>query len=325
MALPSTRQEFKELCLRNLGRTVLAVNVSDEQVEDQIDLALQYYADYHFDGTQKHYYKLPITANLHSDAVRSLTISAGGTLYSNTDTITISDPVNGSNVATANLVTYSNGTISTVNLITNGANYAEAPTVTINTSTGSGASITAALGGYVELPENIIGVSRIFPFHFFTASNDMFSVEYQFALNNLYTIANAQLVPYYMAKQQLQLFQEVLIGRPSFRFNRRNNRLYIDVLNERLKVGEYMVMETYMVIDPADYPQVWKDRFLIRYCTALIKKVYGMNLTKFIGGMMPGGVQFNGEKYYDDAVEEIKELEQEMLQSWSLGAIDQIA
>lgn len=325
MALPSSRQTFKELCLNNLGRTVLQVNVSDEQIENQIDLALQYYADYHFDGTQKHYYKLPVTANLHSDAIHHLTLDAGGTLYSNADTITIANPVSGSNVATANLVTYANGTISTVNLLTNGSNYAGAPTVTINTSTGSGASITATMGGYVELPDNIIGISRVFPFHYFSAPNDMFSVEYQFALNNLYTIANSQLVPYYMAKQQLQLFQQVLIGLPSFRFNRRANRLYIDVLNERLRIGEYMVIETYMVLDPSIYSEVWADRFLIRYATALIKRVYGTNLTKFQGGMMPGGVAFNGNKIYDDAVQEIKDLENEMLNSWSIPVPDIVA
>lgn len=325
MALPTSRSEFKQFVLRNLGKTVIQINVSDEQVEDQIDLALQYYADYHFDGTQKHYYKIPITANLHSDAVRSLTISAGGTAYSNSDTITISEPVSGSNVATANLTTYSNGTISSVNLITNGANYPSAPTVTINTSTGSGGSITAELGGYVEIPENIIGISRVMPFHFFSAANDMFSVEYQFALNNLYTIVNTQLVPFYMAKQSLQLFQEVLIGRPSFRFNRHTNKLYIDVLNERLKVGEYLVVETFMVVEPTKYTNVWEDRWLIRYTTQLIKRLWGEHLSKFAGGKMPGGVEFNGQKIYDDAVAEIAKLEDEMLNSWSMPALDIIA
>tara|TARA_R110000868_G_scaffold25423_1_gene99132 strand:- start:2108 stop:3004 length:897 start_codon:yes stop_codon:yes gene_type:complete len=297
--------------------------MSDEQVEDQIDLALSYYADFHFDGTQKTYYKIPITANLYSDAIHHLTLVSAGTLYSNADTITITSS-NVGNTATANLVTYANGTINTVNLIDNGANYGEAPTVTITTSTGSGASITSTLGGYAVLPENIIGISRVFPFHFFSSSNDMFSVEYQFALNNLYTIANSALVPFYMAKQQLQMFQEVLIGRPSFRFNRHANKLYIDVNNARLKVGEYLVVEAYMVLDETTYTDIFKDRMLIRYTCALLKKLWAFNLKKFNGMSMPGGLAFNGQTMYDEAIQEIKDLEAEMLNSWSLPVCDLI-
>lgn len=322
MALPSDRASFKQFILRNLGKTVLQINVSDEQVEDQIDLALQYFADYHFDGTQRHYYKFPITANLHSDALYNIQLISGGTGYSNTDTLVFGAPTVGSNTATGSLVTYANGTIASVTLDHNGSNYSAPPAITINTSTGSGASITSQMGGFVELPENIIGISRVFPFHFLTTSNDMFSVEYQFALHNLYTIANSALVPFYMAKQHLQLFQEVLIGKPSFRFNRNVNRLYIDVMNQRLQVGEYMVVETYMVIDPTEYPQVWKDRFLIRYATALVKKQWGQNLSKFGGGMMPGGIQFNGRAILEDAMQEIKDLETEMLHSWSPACLD---
>lgn len=325
MALPSNRAEFKAFILRNLGKTVTDVNVSDEQVEDQLDLALEFYADYHFDGTQRQFYKIPITANILSTSIHHTTLVSGGTGYANTDTITFSSPVVGANVATAELTTYANGTIETVNLLTNGSDYSAVPTITINTSTGTGASITCELGGYIDLPENLIGISRIFPLNFFTNYNDMFSVEYQFALNNLYNIVNSQLVPFYMAKQHIALFQQVLVGKPSFRFNRRANRLYMDVMEERLKIGQYLVAETFMVIDPEIYPQVWRDRFLIRYATALVKRIYGQNLSKFTGGMMPGGVGFNGTKILDDAQAEIDKLELEMLNSWSMPVIDSIA
>ena len=324
MALPTTREEFKSLCLRNIGDTVLDINISEEQIEDQINIALQYFNEFHFDGTQKIYYKLPITANVRSDAIHHLTLVTGGTGYQNTDTVVITSPPIG-NVAIANIVTYSNGTIQTVNLIDNGQNYSLIPTVTITSNTGSNASITAHLGGYFEIPENIIGISRVFPFHFFTTSNDMFSLEYQMAINNMYSIINSQLVPFYMSKMHLQLFQEVLVGRTSFRFNKNVNKLYIDVLNQRLKVGEFMVIEAYSVLDPETYTDIWKDRFLIRYCTALLKKVQGTNLKKFTGVMLPGGVAFSGQQMYEEAVEEIKELEMEMNSTWSVPVVDMIA
>lgn len=61
MALPTTRAEFKESCLRKLGKPVIEINVDDDQVEDRIDEAIQYYWDYHFDGSEKIYYKYQVT------------------------------------------------------------------------------------------------------------------------------------------------------------------------------------------------------------------------------------------------------------------------
>ena len=62
MANPVTRAQFKEYCLRRLGKPVIEINVDDDQVEDRIDEALAYYWDYHFDGTEKIYYKHQITS-----------------------------------------------------------------------------------------------------------------------------------------------------------------------------------------------------------------------------------------------------------------------
>jgi hypothetical protein len=67
MAVPTTRTEFKEYCLRKLGKPVIEINVDDDQVDDRIDETLRYYWDYHFDGTEKIYYKQQITANNVAD------------------------------------------------------------------------------------------------------------------------------------------------------------------------------------------------------------------------------------------------------------------
>ena len=61
MAIPSSRQEFKDYVLRSLGRPVIEINVDDDQVEDRIDQALKYYGDYHFDATERTYYKHQVT------------------------------------------------------------------------------------------------------------------------------------------------------------------------------------------------------------------------------------------------------------------------
>jgi hypothetical protein len=62
MSIPRSRNEFKEYCLRSLGKPVIEINVDDDQVEDRIDQALKYYWDYHFDGSEKIYYKQLITS-----------------------------------------------------------------------------------------------------------------------------------------------------------------------------------------------------------------------------------------------------------------------
>jgi hypothetical protein len=62
MAVPTSREEFKAYCLRKLGSPVIEINVDDDQVEDRIDESLRYYWDYHFDGSDKIYYKHQVTA-----------------------------------------------------------------------------------------------------------------------------------------------------------------------------------------------------------------------------------------------------------------------
>ncbi len=63
MAVPASRAELKEYCLRRLGHPVLEINVDDDQLDDLIDDAFQYYRERHFDGVEKIYLKHEITAD----------------------------------------------------------------------------------------------------------------------------------------------------------------------------------------------------------------------------------------------------------------------
>lgn len=246
MAVPTTKEEFKEYCLRKLGKPVIEINVDDDQIDDRIDESLRYYWDYHFDGTDKIYYKHQITANTVAD-------------------------------------------------------------------------------GYITLPENIIGAVRIFPIADpIVRSDDLFNIRYQIALNDLYTLTSVSMVPYYMTMEHLALISELLVGQQPIRFNRHKNRLYVDMDWKITNIGEYVIIEAYEVVDPAEWNQVWSDRWLQNYATAKIKYQWGSNLTKFSGINLPGGVQFNGEKILNDAQEEIQKMEQEMISSYSLPVSDMI-
>ena len=245
MASPTTRSEFKEYCLRKLGKPVIEINVDDDQVDDRIDEALKYYWDYHFDGTERIYYKHQITANNVVDK-------------------------------------------------------------------------------YITLPENIIGAVRIFNIGDPMVSNNLFDIRYQIALNDLYTLTSVSMIPYYMMFQHIQLMEQLLVGQQPIRYNRHTDKLYIDMDWEKVNVGNFLIVEAYEILDPDTYTDAWSDRWLSRYATALIKKQWGSNLTKFSGLQLPGGVQFNGDKIYNDAVNEIEAMEKDMSTSYSLPAFDMI-
>ncbi len=75
--------------------------------------------------------------------------------------------------------------------------------------------------------------------------------------------------------------------------------------------GDVIVVECYRIIDPETYTDIYDDFFLKKYVTALIKQQWGVNLSKFEGMQMPGGVTFNGRQIFDDAREEITRLEED--------------
>lgn len=175
---------------------------------------------------------------------------------------------------------------------------------------------------YVTVPENIIGVINIFDVGDSTSTNNLFNVRYQIALNDLYDLSRYDLVPFYMNFQNIRMIEEILVGKQPIRYNRHVNRLYVDMDWEKVNAGEFLVAEAYQIVDPDTYTDVWNDRWLQRYATALIKRQWGQNLIKFTGMQLPGGVAFNGETIYQQAQEEIDKLEGEMISSYSLPVMD---
>jgi hypothetical protein len=178
---------------------------------------------------------------------------------------------------------------------------------------------------YISLPDDIIGVTQVFPIgDSLVNTNSLFDIRYQIILNDLYTLTSTTIVPFFMTMQHLQFLEYILVGRQPIRFNRNMNKVYIDMSWKKVGVGTYVVFECYKRIDPDTYPEIWKDRWLARYATALIKKQWGSNLTKFTGMVLPGGIQFNGMAILSDAESEIQQLENEMITSFSLPVQDMI-
>ena len=245
MALPTNKAEFKKFVLRQLGAGAKRINVTDEQIDDCVEMALSYYADYHFDATDKIYF---------------------------THKITDTDRTN----------------------------------------------------KYIDLPEEIIGVVQMFPIGDAMSTQNMFSIKYQIALNDLYNLTNLTLVPFYSAMQYVEMIEQILVGRQPIRFARHMNRCYIDMDWDKLPVDTYVVLECYQVIDPTVYPNVWKDRWLINYAVQLVKRQWGNNMKVYGGVQLLNGVTLNGQQIYDEAEAEILRMEDEMINKYSMPLSDMI-
>jgi len=240
MANPSSRQGLIDYCLRRLGHPVIEINIDEDQVEDRIDDAFQFYREYHYDAVERVYLKYQITSE---------------------------DMTN----------------------------------------------------RYIPLNDNIVGVDRILPFSNRSTGINIFDVRYQILINDLYSLMSTDLIYYSQVKTQIELINQLLVGVKPVRFNRHMNRLYIDMDWEAdVEVGSFIIVECFRILDPDTYTDVYNDRFLKQYATALIKRQWGENMKKFQGVQLPGGVLLNGQQIFDEAIEELTRLEQEMQSRFEL-------
>ena len=163
-------------------------------------------------------------------------------------------------------------------------------------------------------------MTRLFPLtNNSSNSSGMFSARYQVHLNDLYDLQYAgALANYVETRQYLESLDLLLNGTPAVRFNRHMSRLKIDIDWTTVVQNDWLVVEGYETIDEATFVKVYNDKFLKRYATALIKRQWGQNMSKFEGMVLPGGVTLNGTKMMDDANAEILALETDIVYNSSL-------
>lgn len=236
MATPNTRDELIDYCLRALGSPVLEINVADEQIEDRVDEALQWFREFHPDGKRRFYVQHQVTQ-------------------------------------------------------------------------------TDIDNGYIDLSTDVMTVIRMFRIDNVTASTNFFDIKYQMMLNDITDLNNyAGDIAYYEQMQQhLSLLDMKLSGEPQITFDRQGSRVYFYHSKEDFTVDHYVIFEVYADIDPDtgtlnDYNSLWNSRFLKEYTTALIKKQWGVNMSKFEGMQLPGGVTISGRQILEDANSEIEQI-----------------
>ena len=240
MALTS-KALLKEYCLRRLGHPVIEINVDEEQCDDRVSDALQYFAEYHFDGVEKVFLKHTITQ----------------------------DDIDNE---------------------------------------------------YIAMADPVISVVRVLPIPNFNAfQTGFFNEEFQLRIQDLNTFTGSSLINWQMSLQNWSMVDHLFTVTPTIHFNRKQNKVYLETnWADKFSVGDILIVEAYRILDPTTYTEIYDDMFLKKYTAALIKRQWGENLKKFEGVQLPGGVTLNGKTIYDEAVEEINKIEEEMNMKWEL-------
>lgn len=175
---------------------------------------------------------------------------------------------------------------------------------------------------YIPVSANVMFLTKMFPVYASALSRGMFDIRYQMHMNdiaNMHTYIG-DLAYYEQIQSYISLLDMRLNGSPQVNFSRNQGRLYIhgEFVDKDIKVGDYVVAEVYEILDPDTYAPVWNDIWLKEYTTALVKRQWGQNLSKFEGMQLPGGVMFNGRQLMDDANSEIERLREELRSTYEM-------
>ena len=178
---------------------------------------------------------------------------------------------------------------------------------------------------FLQIPPEVLGVTKIFHFDGSnTITNNMFSVKYQLFLNDIYFWGSTELLSYAMTKTYLEDINFLLTTEKQIRFNKRQDRLYLDIDWDSVTEGDWLILDCYRLLDPSDYGRVWNSMFLKQYAVALMKRQWGQNLLKFGGVKLPGGIELNGSQIYDDGQKDIDILIEKMSSTYELPPLDMI-
>ena len=177
---------------------------------------------------------------------------------------------------------------------------------------------------YLEIPQHILSVEGIFSFTDKGTAN-IFDIRYQMRLNDLYDFTSTQFYHYYMIQQHLGTIDFLLEGIKPTRYQATQDRLYLDMdWTTDVTLDSYILIKCWRALDPTTWTEIYDNMWVKDYTAAKIKKQWGQNMTKFQNVQMPGGVTLNGEMIYNDAVQELKDLDEQLRSEWETPPLDMI-
>lgn len=302
-----SREDLKNYCLRRLGEPLIKINISEQQINDRIDDALEYFSEFHMEGREELYLKHKITSSvLNTSAI--------------TGVFNPAEKVVGQTSGATAYVVKAPTTNTQLQIYKTDGTFTTGETVI---GQGSGASLvvtTFVLGDldnkWIPVTDDILSVVKVLPVSNYnligTGNDNLFNIQYEFMMDALNNFNKIDMQSYFLFKQHLALIEKMFAGEKGTRFNRYTNKLYID-MNWNLTglVDRYIIILCHAIVNPVTYAKVYSDRWLREYTTALFKQQWGNNLKKFGNIQLPGGVTLNGQDIFSEATEEIKTLREE--------------
>lgn len=311
---PVTRQQLKLYALRQLGAPVIQINVDDTQLEDRLDDAIMFWQLYHPYGSRRMYTRIvmdPSLLTFTAPDIVSLGFHPGDTITGAMSGATATVSIRGGETASQLGIINIKGTFLLGELVSCAQTDADAVLV----STSNFYSEGTLQKEYVPMDPKVLGVAQILPFFNKQNGSYLFNVNYQFMMSllDLRAIARSDLNSYVSSRQYMDMLSFELGMHPSFEFNVREGNLYITMdWTKDVSPWDLIVVESYVALDETIVTGMWADPWLKKYTTALFKKQWGSNIKKYQGIQMPGGVTLDGKTIFDEAMAEIKDLEDEL-------------
>lgn len=177
---------------------------------------------------------------------------------------------------------------------------------------------TDIMNKYIQIPSLVTTVIRVLPVGNSNRSMGMFDIQYQMRLNDLYTFTSTSIIHYDIMMKHLALLQFEFNTDPGIEFTRHQGQLRINHDWNNVAVGDYYIIECYRILDPALYPAIYSDRWLMAYATELLRRQWGENLMKYNGVSLLGGITLNGTEIYQKALDNMEKLEQQVKDEFQL-------
>ena len=321
MAIIRSREQFKRYILEHLGEPLVKVNITDSQLESCIDDALAYWSNYHFEGSMRMFLKQIITPSMLKITDPKATFDCGGNIKGLTSGATARICTNyhldgrtqsgGGIICCAGI--RDRGFIAGETVDIDGKQY--------TLQSGPDYQIMGIVDEQrIKMPDWILGVVRIIPFSQAMSSQNLFDLQFQIRLNDFQNLTSQSLIYYEQAMEHISLLNWELTAKPNFEFNQYEGYVYPQCNWEYdLSVGDYMIFDCYRALDPKTATKMWMEPWFKGYALALAKKQYAQNLKKYQGVQLPGGITLNGSEMYQEAIQEIDKLEQQLQSLYPVG------
>ena len=323
MAAPTSRTTLIDYAKRKLGWPVIEINVDDDQAEDRLDDALQYFSEYHFDGVVKDFIKHQMTTVDRTNEYISISndvLSVLGIFPTDETTVNMFDIRYHTRLDWLNSGWMGNQMLhydmvkkhmNLIQMLLSGQKPIrynrhqnqlhldlDWPTQfgSFSGTTVTVLTVTAGGTGYTSAPTVTIAA----PTTTGTTATATATVSGGVVTGLTITEAGTN----YVSKTP-----------PAVTFSGGGG----SGAAATATVGtEYIIIECWKKLDSATYTDIFDDMFLKEYVTALIKRQWGSNLSKYEGLQLPGGVTLNGAKIFEEAQVEIDKIQEQMSLKYEL-------